>query len=174
MLKEFMKKLELNQTEAAKKLGVSQSQISDWLAGKREIPGPVKKLIERLSYEHYKNKVRGGIDMEQAIERLKKQNEESLNTYYEDGKKEGFRWAAEDAHIDELRYAVNYDGVGDFDMLGFMQEYFPTRNDILGEYFSAVMESDEILEKDGSVWEEWERGWIDGVNDFWAEIEDKI
>jgi len=50
ILKELMKKRELNQLQLAELLGVRQSQVSNWLNGK-SLPGyySIKQLSEKLN-----------------------------------------------------------------------------------------------------------------------------
>lgn len=45
-LKAALKRLNLSQSEAARRLGVEQSTMYRWLAGERGIPGPVKAAVK--------------------------------------------------------------------------------------------------------------------------------
>jgi DNA-binding transcriptional regulator YiaG len=45
-LRAALRRLAMSQADAARYLGVSPGAVSLWMHGRREIPGPVVKLIE--------------------------------------------------------------------------------------------------------------------------------
>lgn len=45
-LRVALKTLRLSQSEAARRLGVQQSTMYRWLAGKRPVPGPVAAAVQ--------------------------------------------------------------------------------------------------------------------------------
>lgn len=45
-LRQALKRLGMSQGQMAAYLGVTRSAVTHWVGGKREIPGPVCKLVE--------------------------------------------------------------------------------------------------------------------------------
>ncbi len=109
----------------------------------------------------------------QVIKRLKKEKRAFENIIYDKGEMDGIEFA-KTASYDDLHYVANsYEPIGDFQSPGFIQSNYPTNNDTIGMYFEDVMIEDERL-LTGSVWAEWEEGWLKGVQGFWDEIQAKL
>lgn len=116
--------------------------------------------------------------MNAVTEKLKRTKSGYRNGYYEDGNADGLQWAKEASH-DELKYVVQeYETTNErIRKHGISVDYYPTKDSVLGVYFSKKMEvSDGMCWKTttqnhcvpNGVFRSWEDGWKNAVVVFWA------
>jgi hypothetical protein len=117
--------------------------------------------------------------MEDAIERLKKEKEEWEKTYYEAGKKDGAA-AAGAFSYDILQYALLFDPERENNM-AYANHYLSglTRDEELGDYFTEEFSEDGRMgaDEDGvlnDLTQQWFEGWKAGVHAFWNEVAHKL
>ena len=131
----------------------------------------ISNLIERR--EDFQTRLKEDKKMPEIIDRLRREQVESQDKFFQDGKIEGLMWA-KSAHFEEISYALNWDihkKPVDDNLLDYFREYF--------------LESDEHpffnYETDpyGTEWVNssmfaFLQGWREGVVEFWDEIGDKL
>jgi len=90
----------------------------------------------------------GSKKMNAVTEKLKRTKSGYRNGYYEDGNADGLQWAKEASH-DELKYVVQeYETTNErIRKHGISVDYYPTKDSVLGVYFSKKMEV-----SDGMCW----------------------
>ncbi len=159
-------------------------KIEEWRSSinfSKEFQKHITGLIEKK--EHYQKKLKGE-DMAQIIERLKEQQDESQGDLRFFGKNEGLSWA-KSAHYNDLQYVLKWDG-------GIMPDQYD--NEELHLYFHSLITKgdyysdhrhqaalliqynedqfhDHWLNEHGEIFLD---GWLEGVNDFWDEVSDKL
>ena len=116
--------------------------------------------------EEFQRRFQDDLSMSETIERLRQEKKISEGNYSENGKREGFRWA-KSAHYDDLMYAL------DFDSAAAM-----AHDERLAAYFSSTMEQEHSMEQSGNELNKYTKlfleGWLQGVNEFWNEIKEKL
>jgi hypothetical protein len=135
--------------------------------------------------EELEERMRGASDLNQIVERLKKQKRIAEANFFEHGKQKGLVWA-QSADYTELHYAVT-----SLDSLvkratGIDGERFRAHhilaNTILGKYFDKIFRDNNLIwpaktpfdvyfNRDGKKFLE---GWCEAVEDFWKEISPKL
>ena len=133
----------------------------------------ISELIEKK--ERYKKRLKEVETMDDVIERLRSERDESQKEWEEIGKKEGLEWA-KTAHYDEIQYVFNWniDEMPSSDIAEgeSLMRYF---EEIFNTYPQLGIETDPYVEswvnESASVFME---GWIDGVSDFWDEVASKL
>lgn len=146
--------------------------------------GAMEKAID--SEERFQNRVKGN-DMTAIIERLKQEKQEAEGDYRDQGKGYGLEWA-KDARYRDLRRVVStkieierfYDQWGriggeyiyadDAIVDDGVREAF-NANPILGETSEMHGITGHYLSTEAS---EWLMGFLEGVQAFWDEVEDKL
>jgi hypothetical protein len=105
--------------------------------------------------------------MEKIIERLKKEKNESLKEWFEIGKGKGQEWAKE-AHYDELQMVVNgeHEKVPMEKLIEFESGNHGWFNEEIYDVYPIVRGT----EPDATV----QAGFMEGVREFWNEIQGKI
>ncbi len=116
--------------------------------------------------EDFQKRIKEDLDMAEIIERLRLEKLQSEGDYLENGRAEGLLWA-KNAHYDELRYALEWEP-GDN----------PLKDRVLGDYFEELLSRDTLMDSNGNGMNEYTQvyisGWKKGVQEFWAEIQDKL
>jgi hypothetical protein len=118
--------------------------------------------------------------MDKIIERLKAEKESFINNYCEKGKNDGLEWG-KSASYEEIQYALKLEPLNKThdNVISFN----PTRDEVLGDYFSGIIEDDDMMGFEETVpgnfipneaFSSWEEGWVDGVQEFWESVSDKI
>jgi hypothetical protein len=123
------------------------------------------------------------ISMEQIVERLKQERMEAEKDYRQYGKDEGFDFAKTASYAD-LKYAACT-----FEPAVDGRYYFETSlmdDKILGEYFQEYFDENPELYVNceavgdyqaqflNNLAEKWIDGWLEGVREFYYEIEEKL
>jgi len=127
---------------------------------------------ERLSKELNKD-----VDMDAIVERLRQEKKETTKGIYEQGRKDGMRWA-KSAHYDDLVSVVKFEPpYEDGQMLDFSGDDNDCIADILKDFFEEypqynTQEDDAGYLHDEAV--EYVTGYLEGVGDFWKEVESKL
>ena len=138
--------------------------------------------------------------MNSIIQRLRKEKEKEeydrFDHWFEQGKKDGSDFA-KSASYKELKSALALETTREMvgnpidwenirGILGNSFGWDPTRNEIIGGYFSDICEKYEKLGLEEPVelncrffmpnkfYIEWEVGWKESVETFWNEVKDKI
>lgn len=136
-----------------------------------------KAVAEKIEKkEEFEQRLEGDAEMDQIINRLRKEKTELQGNYREKGREEGLRWAKASSYK-ELEYARRFDPM---DKDGLYDPSIPLHDDILGHYFIDALEPDELTNPE---WDEdelnefakqWLNGWLEAVADFWAHVEPKL
>jgi len=131
----------------------------------------VRKAIERK--ENFQEKMKGGDpDMEQVIERLRKEKEGSEEYWFEAGKDEGLSFGKH-SHYDEIQIVL---GTENLDVvmreLTEHDEYFWA--DTFNKLRAKLGIDDSMDLEDDSRFEKWERGFLMAVQEFWNEVKGKL
>jgi hypothetical protein len=121
----------------------------------------------------------------EVIRSLKKEKEAIEEWVYEEGKEVGYQWAMEAEYEDLLYAAEGYEPMNCPNAC--WASYDNTHDELLGDYFSEIMESDDrfwvVYDKPqgyfvgpylNDTFAKWEEGWVDGVREFWGEIKDEL
>jgi predicted CopG family antitoxin len=120
----------------------------------------VEKAIE--AKESFRNRLKeGDHSMEEIIARLSKEKAEIEQVDFNLGKKDGLEWAKVGSYAD-LLMAAEADKVVDL-MRSQLSDF--------GDYFSEQAGS---CAEQGIGFEEWSKGWLSGVKEFWAEVRSKL
>lgn len=142
----------------------------------------ISKKIEKREY--FAKEIREEPEMGAIIERLKQEKMYGEKEFYEIGRKDGLLWAKQ-ASYQELKYVVDrYEAM--FEIRENVIFYNPTENEILGDYFTDIFEEYQdqnmgykettSLNKviPNEIFQSWEKGWKEAIEEFWEEIKDKI
>jgi hypothetical protein len=128
--------------------------------------------------EELQKKVKGGKEMVEIIERLRREKMENIIDYQQEGYAFGVAWAKE-AHYLELRSVVDWEST-DLNDLPYDENIEDLKSD-LREYFSNYIQEDDFLDYDD--WhhghhnehiEKFIEGWKEGVEAFWKEVKHKL
>jgi hypothetical protein len=123
--------------------------------------------------EEFNKRLKGGTDMTEVIERLKKEKYDVENECFEEGKEDGLEWAKV-AHYADLQEAINWNAQRGDD---------PTRhaNEQISENFKSILGEHEYPDLGFDVrglandaLDKFVEGWIEGVQEFWNEVKSKI
>jgi hypothetical protein len=97
---------------------------------------------------------------------LRREKLQSEGNFFESGKKDGILWARS-AHYDDIQYALHWpvaENAGKDDILGgYFQEKFTLNR--LGEQYT-YFNKEYLLN--------YLKGWKQGVEQFWAEIKERL
>lgn len=137
----------------------------------KEFQTHIESIIERK--ERLKQGMMVGVDMTRAIERLKEEKRKSGISFFDDGKKYGFRWAA-NSHYDDIQAAIAWNDLR-----------AASRCESIQELIQAVFEEDPSglmgIEDDKHSSEYFNeyalsffKGFKEGVTEFWAQVEDYL
>ena len=123
--------------------------------------------------------------MNDIIERLKIEKLDLENKWFQTGKDEGLEFA-KSADYETLQFALKHELFEDImrrerNIIG----YDPSSDGMLGDYFSEILDHyeaegmgfDETAYNHyipNGIYIEWESGWVEGVNEFWGEVKDKL
>jgi len=129
----------------------------------------VRKAIEKKESRQKKMREEDP-KMEQVIERLREEMAVSEDSWFELGKDEGIDFA-KNSHYDEIQIVVSYKGseIPRRELSAYNDgndDYFSERYETLGYEHGLVMDSAADYR--------FQEGWLEGVREFWNEIEDKI
>ena len=140
----------------------------------------ISKEIQKK--EDFNKRLKEDSEMEQIIERLRKEKREVSINHYEQGKLDGVEWAKASSY-DEIMYALNWQTM--VEMNENLLSYDPTKDEILGDYFNYILNNEDdpnitcintkghnYIPNDNFA--HWERGWKDGVKAFWDEVKNKL
>ena len=117
--------------------------------------------------------------MEEVVERLKKEKDESETYFFNEGKNDGLEFA-KSASYEDIQYALKWNPMYNE---GGLVSYDPTRDEILGDYFKEIIEGSEFMDFvettygnyiPNDIFAAWEDGWVKGVKEFWEEIKNKL
>lgn len=126
--------------------------------------------------EEFEARLEGDEEMEQIIQRLRREKARLQGDYLVKGREAGLRWAKAASYPD-LEYARRFVPT---DRDGVYDPTIPLHDDILGHYFIDALEADDLTnpESDEDQLNEfaiqWLTGWLDAVRDFWTTIEDRL
>lgn len=124
----------------------------------------VTEAIQRK--EDFQKRIREDLDLNQVIDRLRKEKLQSEGNYFQAGKSDGLHWA-KTAHYDDLQYALHWTS---FDNA--------TKDPILGEYFLEMHQANRLLKDNtylnGQYFLNYVKGWKQGVEQFWDEVKEKL
>lgn len=135
-----------------------------------------------LKKETFAKRLEGATeDMEEIIDRLKKQKQETENDYYAEGQQEGLDWAKQLDYSD-LQYAAEV--FNPFSQKGPLS-HLPARviyeDECLGETFQSIFEDHPGLEMQSDIGqvftksgEKFIAGWIGGVKAFWDNVSGQL
>jgi len=147
---------------------------------------PSQEAIKNMTNqrESCEKTLKGGpISMEQIVERLRQERIEAENDYRQRGEDEGLDFAKTASYTD-LKYAACT-----FEPISDRKYYFYTSlfdDQVLGEYFQEYFGENPELHVNcqavgeyraqflNNIAEEWIDGWLEGVREFWGEVEDKL
>ena len=128
----------------------------------------IREKINRK--EEFKRRLKEGrFDMEATIERLRGEKKEAALKLSDQGKNDGFMWA-KNAHYLDIQAALQWRG-GDGEL--------PDQKDLRNEIIDRI-HNDPDLGFEGNSWEmddvtaRWAEAWVEGVQEFWKQVEDKI
>lgn len=125
----------------------------------------IRKAIQQK--KEFSKRLKGeGESMNEIIERLKKEKTKDIDLYFEYGKKEGVKWAKA-ASYHSLKLVVGTEGNEfPFDTL----ENFGAGD---RDWLEEVLKKDPVIEEP-EIYEVFERGLMEGVRAFWAEVEGNL
>jgi|APSaa5957512622_1039677.scaffolds.fasta_scaffold111566_1 hypothetical protein len=145
----------------------------------KEFQKMVRRLIDKKKRKS--EELRDGINIDEAIKRLQEQKKESEISYTEFGETEGYQWAS-DADYDELMEVLTWKP-WEKSMRHNTLSWDPTQNELLGDYFSDIIDRDEKIgfeetSRNNYIPNEyffnWYEGWLAGISQFWNDVKDKI
>jgi hypothetical protein len=116
--------------------------------------------------EEFQKRLSEDFDMSEIIKRLQQEKCIWEKQFFKSGKNEGIKWARS-AHYEDLLYVINFEDTYELTNDTKFKLYFEdlhTKND-LGKYASDTDIDHEVMFMDG---------WFYGVNEFWAQIKEKI
>jgi hypothetical protein len=128
----------------------------------------IREKIERK--ENFQKRLdSGGFDMEATVERLRAERDEGEEILFDEGKNDGLEWAKY-SHYSSLKDALEWD---------------PTNGEVpdqadLREEIQDMIHDDEHLGFEANSWEmddvttKWAKGWVEGVQEFWSQVEGKL
>ena len=128
----------------------------------------IREKIERK--ENFQKRLdAGGFDMEATIERLRAERDEGEEILFDEGKNDGLEWA-KNSHYSNIRDALKWN---------------PRNGDVpdqeeLREEIRDMIHDGEYLGFEANSWEmddvttKWALGWVEGVKEFWSQVEDKL
>jgi len=128
----------------------------------------VKKAIARK--ESFQKKIREeNPTMEQVVERLRMEKEESEESWFQNGKDEGLIFAKL-SHYDAIKLVVDASDLDDIEKQ--LREYDETYWDEKYRELRQELDTDYL---EGELrYYEWQRGFIQGVTEFWDEVKELI
>ena len=116
--------------------------------------------------EDFQKRIREDLDLHEIVERLRSEKIRSEGDFFDSGRRDGLLWARS-AHYDDLMYALDWDH---FDNA--------VKDDILGGFFQEKCRNNKLLEiRPEGISESFRvyvSGWKNGVEQFWAEIREKL
>ena len=116
--------------------------------------------------EDFQRRLQDDLTMSETIERLRQEKKISEGNYSENGRKEGFRWA-KSAHYDDLMHALDLDSAAAM-----------AQDERLAACFNNTLEQENFTAQSGSELTKYKKlfleGWLQGVNEFWNEIKEKL
>lgn len=124
----------------------------------------VSEAIQRK--EDFQKRIKEDLDLNQIIERLRREKRQSEGNFLETGKNDGILWA-KTAHYDYLKYALHWTD-------------FPNakKDEILGQYFTEKLNLNHFQDQNTYHQSEYLlnylTGWKQGIEQFWAEIKEKL
>ena len=107
-------------------------------------------------------------DMDETIRRLRKEKEESEKGSFNAGKNSGLSWAV-NAHYNSIKLVVDR-SESDFSQTRIELSYF----DEEPEELPKVVDIEDPNWNSHALGESWEKGWVEGVCEFWDTIKDKL
>ena len=128
----------------------------------------IREKINRK--EEFKRRLKeGGFDMEATVERLRGEMAEVNQDLFDQGKNNGFVWASMSHYLD-IKSALGWNPeMGDL----------PDEEDLRAEVVDMIHE-DPDLDFETDSWQmaretiEWAKGWVEGVQEFWNQVKDKL
>jgi hypothetical protein len=128
--------------------------------------------------EELQKKVKGGKEMAEIIERLRREKMENIVDYKKEGYEWGVEWAKK-AHYLELRSVVDWEST-DLEDLPYNENIEDLKSE-LKEYFTNYIHEDDFLDsedwhygRDNEHIEKFIKGWKGGVEAFWNEVKDEV
>lgn len=143
------------------------------------------RIKKKEEYENFKQKTKEDIDMNKVIEKLRKQKEGAYKDYFEKGKKHGFEYAQSMDYVD-FQYALQYETTNMVMSKDYVIDYNPFYNEDESElkaHMREEFEKDRLMDWvdpdarnviPNEYFCEWEEGFIEGIQEFWNEIKDKL
>lgn len=157
-------------------------ELAEKIEQRREQLGSLSSIFqeavaERIrKKEEFEERLKGDDDMEQIIERLKREKIQARSNYHEKGREEGLRWAKAASYID-LEYARKFDPT---DAEGVYDPTIPLHDNVLGHYFIEALEGDTLTNPEADEDQlndfarQWLDGWLEAVREFWAVVQDRL
>ena len=142
----------------------------------REFREHISCLIQKK--EELQKKVKGGKEMAEIIERLRREKMENIIDYQKEGYEWGVEWAKK-AHYQELRSVVDWEST-DLEDLPYNEDIEDLKSE-LKEYFTNYIHEDDFLDsedwhygRDNEHIEKFIKGWKGGVEAFWNEVKNEV
>jgi hypothetical protein len=157
-------------------------ELAEKIDQRRDYLGSLSAIFQKAvadkirKKDEFDQRLEGDAEMDQIIERLRKEKAELQGNYREKGREEGLRWAKASSYK-ELEYARRFDPI---DKDGLHDPSIPLHDDILGHYFIDALFPDELTnpgfdEDDLNEFaKQWLDGWLEAVADFWVHVEPKL
>jgi len=124
----------------------------------------VTEAIQRK--EEFQKRIREDLDLNQIVDRLRREKLQSEGNYFQSGKSDGLRWA-KTAHYDDLLYALHWQDLGN-----------AVKDQVLGNYFQEMHQDNRLLRantyRNDDYFLNYVKGWKQGVEFFWEEVKEKL
>lgn len=116
--------------------------------------------------EDFQRRIQEDLDVNEVIERLRREKAQSEGNFFDSGRRDGVAWA-KSAGYEDIIYALSCEEMDNI-----------VEDKVLGAYFRGRIESSKLMQIEGETINEhakvYVRGWQKGLGDFWAEIKDKL
>jgi post-segregation antitoxin (ccd killing protein) len=172
-----------------KKFNLSVSdELAEKIKARREYLGNLSALFQEAieakiqKKEAFEKRLKGDVDMEATIERLRQERTEAQKDYRDYGKHEGLFFAKAASYTDLEYAALTFQPCSD----GYYTKSKLMDDTILGEYFREYFQENPELNVNNEavgeyraqflsdLAEEWIDGWVEGVREFWTEVVAKL
>ncbi len=161
-------------------------ELAEKIEARREYLGNLSALfqdavMEKIhKQEEFERRLKGDVDMQAVVERLKQEKMDVEGDYREQGQRAGLAWAKAASYSD-LKYVVFLDL--NWPLMSVSSRSIKAMDGILlgdkvlGNYFRQLLKDNPPISPllDGSeplnrFPQEWIWGWREGIKEFWREI----
>jgi hypothetical protein len=109
-------------------------------------------------------------EMEQIVERLKKEKAETEQNYFDDGKVQGLKWA-KSSHYENIMVALKWDSL-DTAMMA-MSVHESEWDDFLETHVGSVAYGHPVKFMEDMPLQ-WKNGFLEGIREFWDEVKSRL